>query len=131
MIERGSEELAAAMLAIPSMPESDAATMQRLHGTSRGPRSPAAADDSGDDARPPWWDPAADASMSPETDAVVVAGHQVSRGSRMKTSAALLCAGRWQRCCWQLPPQPWCSPPSAGGAILTMWLRPSTNATLR
>lgn len=32
----------------------------------------------------PWWDPGADSSVSPETDHVVIAGVQVSRGSRVK-----------------------------------------------
>ncbi len=31
----------------------------------------------------PWWDPGADASVSPETDHVVIAGVRVSRGSRV------------------------------------------------
>ncbi len=31
----------------------------------------------------PWWDPGADASVSPETDAVIIAGHRVARGSRV------------------------------------------------
>jgi hypothetical protein len=31
----------------------------------------------------PWWDPGADASVSPETDHVVVAGVRVARGSRV------------------------------------------------
>jgi hypothetical protein len=36
-------------------------------------------------ARPgvPWWDPGSDASVSPETDHVVVAGVRVARGSRV------------------------------------------------
>jgi hypothetical protein len=32
---------------------------------------------------PPWWDPDADASVSPETDHVVIAGVRVARGSRV------------------------------------------------
>jgi hypothetical protein len=31
----------------------------------------------------PWWDPGADASVSPETDHVVIAGERVARGSRV------------------------------------------------
>jgi hypothetical protein len=57
----------------------DAPAMERLHGTirsMRGPRSPAGQD-------VPWWDPAADASVSPATDAVLVAGQRVARGSRV------------------------------------------------
>jgi hypothetical protein len=29
----------------------------------------------------PWWDPAADASVSPDTDAITVAGRRIARGS--------------------------------------------------
>ena len=32
----------------------------------------------------PWWDPGADASVSPETDHVLVAGVRVARGSRIR-----------------------------------------------
>ena len=32
----------------------------------------------------PWWDPGADASVSPETDAIIVDGVQVRRGSRVR-----------------------------------------------
>jgi hypothetical protein len=53
----------------------DAPTMEQLHGVLRAIR-PTAADD-----RVPWWDPEEDASVSPETDAVTVAGHRVARGS--------------------------------------------------
>jgi hypothetical protein len=37
-------------------------------------------------ARPqvPWWDPGADTSVSPETDHVVIEGHRVARGSRVR-----------------------------------------------
>ena len=45
-------------------------TLETLHGTVRSLR-PAA----------PWWDPAADASVSPETDSVEIAGVAVKRGS--------------------------------------------------
>ncbi len=34
--------------------------------------------------RTPWWDPGADASVSPETDHVVIAGVRVARGSRVR-----------------------------------------------
>ena len=34
-------------------------------------------------ARVPWWDPAADASVSPGTDAVTIAGQRIARGSRV------------------------------------------------
>ena len=36
------------------------------------------------DERTPWWDPGADASVSPEHDAIVIDGVPVSRGSRVR-----------------------------------------------
>jgi hypothetical protein len=59
------------------------AMFERLHGTVRpGGRAPEA------DAVPtlvtpgtPWWDPAADASVDPDTDTALVDGQPVSRGS--------------------------------------------------
>jgi hypothetical protein len=73
------------------------AEMQQLHGILRDPYvAPAgtvepagAALDDVRDAEPPsfdtgdvpWWDPASDASVRPETDAVVINGISVSRGS--------------------------------------------------
>ena len=66
----------------------------RMHGTIRSPRgasgSPGAlfhgpAEGPGQSAgyQPdvPWWDPAADASVSPDTDAITIAGRRVARGS--------------------------------------------------
>ena len=60
------------------------AMFERLHGTVRpGGRAPEA------DAVPtlvtpgtPWWDPAADASVDPDTDTALVDGEPVSRGQR-------------------------------------------------
>jgi hypothetical protein len=37
-----------------------------------------------DRPRVPWWDPGADASVSPETDHVVITGVRVARGSRVR-----------------------------------------------
>jgi hypothetical protein len=45
-------------------------------GSAEGPGAPA-----GYDPAVPWWDPAADASVSPDTDAVTVAGRRIARGS--------------------------------------------------
>jgi hypothetical protein len=65
----------------------DAPTMAQLHGVIRAVRPAAGTADAdaddrpADDARVPWWDPAQDASVSPGTDAVTVAGHRVARGS--------------------------------------------------
>jgi hypothetical protein len=33
--------------------------------------------------KPPWWNPEADASVSPETDTVVIGGQPIGRGSRV------------------------------------------------
>jgi hypothetical protein len=52
----------------------DAQSTERLHGAIRSVRPPG-------DARGPWWDPAQDASVSPATDAVVVAGQRIARGA--------------------------------------------------
>jgi hypothetical protein len=55
--------------------------LERLHGTIRylrsgtGPAEP---------PRVPWWDPEADESVAPESDAVVVSGVSVSAGSRVR-----------------------------------------------
>jgi hypothetical protein len=66
----------------------------RMHGTIRSPRAvsgpptalfPGPAQGRGEPAgyepAVPWWDPAADASVSPDTDAITIAGHRVARGS--------------------------------------------------
>ncbi len=72
--------------------------MERLHGAIRSiqpaPGAPADASSGADgelwppaaDARPatPWWDPGADASVSPETDHVVVDGVRVAKGCRVR-----------------------------------------------
>jgi hypothetical protein len=74
-----------------------AADLQRLHGILRDPYSPAPEPFSGPyadlrDAEPPtfdsgdvpWWDPAADASVRPEVDAVVINGVRVAKGSLVR-----------------------------------------------
>jgi hypothetical protein len=65
----------------------------RMHGTIRSPRvvsgppgvghGPGAglAEPAGYEPAVPWWDPAADASVSPDTDAITVAGRRIARGS--------------------------------------------------
>ncbi len=59
--------------------------LQALHGILRSPRAEAAFPVLADDplVEPPWWDPAADSSVRPETDAVVIKGVAVARGSRV------------------------------------------------
>ncbi len=61
-------------------------TLRDLHGTLRDPRRgetpPAGTDfDTGD---VPWWDPAADESVRPDTDSVVIDGVSVARGSLVR-----------------------------------------------
>jgi hypothetical protein len=58
----------------------DPQTMAQLHGTIR---RPAIAEDDLADTSVPWWDPERDASVSPGTDSVIVAGHRVAAGSRV------------------------------------------------
>lgn len=65
--------------------------MERLHGAIRRLR-PVSAAATADVADPPafptptapWWDPGADASVSPETDAVLVDGVPVAKGSLVR-----------------------------------------------
>jgi hypothetical protein len=65
---RATDPRAAALL--DRVEAMDGATLGRLHGTFRKPDVP-------------WWDPEADASVSPETDTVVVGGQRIGRGSRV------------------------------------------------
>jgi hypothetical protein len=83
----------------------DATAMERLHGTIRGLRPagpPGTAGPPGPPGPPgpagleapeapvefdpavPWWDPEADASVSPDTDSVTIGGQQVARGSLVR-----------------------------------------------
>ncbi len=67
--------------------------LDRLHGTVRylrqvtgyhrrtGGRS--------DEPAAPWWDPAADASVDPETDSVVIGGVTIAKGSRVRLAPRL------------------------------------------
>jgi hypothetical protein len=67
----------------------DAADFDRMHGTIRSRGGDAglaraghgAAEPPGGGSDVPWWDPGADASVSPDTDAITVAGHRIARGS--------------------------------------------------
>ena len=87
-ISRATDPRAAAL--IDRVDAMDAPTMAQLHGTIRAmtahrpagePASPGSP--AGDGEHVPWWDPGADASVSPGTDYVIVAGHRVARGSRV------------------------------------------------
>jgi hypothetical protein len=55
-------------------------TLQRLHGVLRDPH----ADPVPDAVDVPWWDPAADESVQPDTDGVIVDGVRVARGSLVR-----------------------------------------------
>ncbi|WP_328535372.1 hypothetical protein [Streptomyces sp. NBC_00344] len=78
-----------------------AAELQQLHGLLRDPHAPEALTVDGPrvspaadlrDAEPacfdtggaPWWDPAADAAVNPESDAVVIDGVTVTKGSLVR-----------------------------------------------
>jgi hypothetical protein len=75
---------------------------KRMHGTIRSPRvvsgfpgvghDPGAGpgEPAGYEPAVPWWDPAADASVSPDTDAITVAGRRIARGSLVHVEAVLL-----------------------------------------
>jgi hypothetical protein len=68
-----------------------AADLQQLHGTRRDtdtdlPRSPGTRHDA--DTGLPWWDPAADAQAAPGTDAVLIGGIRVARGSLVRVHPA-------------------------------------------
>lgn len=81
---RGTDPRVAALLReVDEMPEE---LWERLHGTVRyldsvtgvaPPRGSSAPQDV------PWWDPGSDASVDPDNDAVVIAGCEVRRGSRV------------------------------------------------
>jgi hypothetical protein len=100
---RATDPRAAAL--IDRVEAMDAGDIVKLHGTVRSPRpapsgsAPSgipgagtmvartnAAGESGwiGDPDVPWWDPGADASVSPDTDTVDIGGHQIGRGSRVR-----------------------------------------------
>jgi hypothetical protein len=59
------------------------ADLQRLHGILRDPRAGTGAF-APHATTAPWWDPAADASVDPANDAIVVDGVEVRRGSLVR-----------------------------------------------
>jgi hypothetical protein len=86
---RATDPRAAAL--IDRVESMDAQTLERLHGTIRPFRPINSAGDGGMGgygAVPPdyvpWWDPEADASVSPDTDSVMIAGQAVARGSLVR-----------------------------------------------
>lgn len=85
---RGTDERAREIVdGVDDMP---AEVMERLHGTmrylrsvvpeqsEREPRTPTAPPET------PWWDPGADASVSPDTDSVDIAGVPVAKDSKVR-----------------------------------------------
>jgi hypothetical protein len=97
---RATDPRAAAL--IDRVETMDAPTMEQLHGTIRAmtglrPAASQAGRAMGEPAAfgatadgvawgggdVPWWDPGADASVSPGTDAVLIDGQRVARGSRV------------------------------------------------
>jgi hypothetical protein len=78
---RATDPRAAAL--IDRVESMDAQTMERLHGTIRSLR-PSAPEPTDYDPAVPWWDPEADASVSPDTDSVLIGGQAVARGSLVR-----------------------------------------------
>ena len=63
----------------------DGQTLERLHGAIRYLRTVSASEPgSSPDREVPWWDPGADASVSPLTDTVEIGGTPVGRGSTVR-----------------------------------------------
>lgn len=88
---RSTDPRAAAILdRVDAMPPE---ILERLHGAIRDlrpirpPAAPPRATDPSELA--PWWDPGADASVSPETDAIEIAGARIARGSRVRLRPGL------------------------------------------
>jgi hypothetical protein len=90
---RATDPRAAALLDRVESLALDGSAMGQLHGTIRrtdtgspptyiGPGQDLG-HEPGQESPPPWWDPEADASVSPSTDAVLVGGQSIARGSRV------------------------------------------------
>jgi hypothetical protein len=91
---RATDPRAAAL--IDRVESLDAQAIQRLHGTmysgasgaGRAPYPGASGAGTPDrvdqDPAAPWWDPEADASVSPDTDSVLIGGRPVARGSLVR-----------------------------------------------
>lgn len=56
--------------------------MEKLHGALRYLRGSGQTEP--DSTEPPWWDPASDRSVSPETDSIEIGGVRVCKGSRVR-----------------------------------------------
>jgi hypothetical protein len=81
---RATDPRAAAL--IDRVESLDAQAMGRMHGTIRFPGAGPRATEPGAALDPdvPWWDPDAEAAVSPDTDSVIIAGQTVARGSRVR-----------------------------------------------
>jgi hypothetical protein len=85
---RATDPRAAALLdRVESM---DPEVLARMHGTLRRPggsarpaAEPPVLTEPGETAMP-WWDPDADASVSPDTDSVIIGGRPIARGSLVR-----------------------------------------------
>jgi hypothetical protein len=79
---RSTDPRGAAILdRVEAMP---AEVLERLHGAVRSLRPARQPDDGEADPDRPWWEPGADAAVRPDSDAVLVGGTLVSRGSRVR-----------------------------------------------
>lgn len=78
---RATDQRAAAIIdRVDTMPPE---ILDRLHGAIRYLRG---ATSKAEDSTPtlPWWDPGADASVSPDTDSIAVRGVAIAKGSRVR-----------------------------------------------
>ena len=79
---RGSDPRAAALVdEIDNLPP---ALLDRLHGAIRSMTSLARPAEPAPEPACPWWDPAADAAVAPDTDFVIVDGVPVCRGTPVR-----------------------------------------------
>jgi hypothetical protein len=81
---RATDPRAAALL--DRLEALDGPSMERLHGTIRSLRPAASAGQrpAAPDPAVPWWDPDADAAVSPDTDTVTIGGRPIGRGSMVR-----------------------------------------------
>jgi hypothetical protein len=81
---RATDPRAAAL--IDRVESLDAQAMGRMHGTIRfpGATSDRSSEPQESDTDVPWWDPDAEAAVSPDTDYVFIGGQKIARGSRVR-----------------------------------------------